>query len=125
MTFRCSLGAFVGRRIPNRPYLQANATARLQARGLMHARDELSLTWHARYVHTFSRAWEGVGRPNPELQIPSQILQSLSLNYVTRAPAWTLGWTVDVQNLTDARAFDFFGVQRPGRAWFAKLLVEH
>jgi hypothetical protein len=30
-----------------------------------------------------------------------------------------------VQNLTDARAFDFFGVQRPGRSIFAKLTVEH
>ncbi|ATB41902.1 ligand-gated channel protein [Cystobacter fuscus] len=118
-------GGFTGKRIPNRPYLQANGTARLQASGLMSARDELTLTWHVRYVHTFSRAWEGVGIENPELQIPSQLLQSLALSYVTRAWNWTMGWTVDVQNLTDTPAYDFFGVQRPGRSIFAKLTVEH
>ncbi|WP_395850791.1 TonB-dependent siderophore myxochelin receptor MxcH [Cystobacter fuscus] len=120
-----AFGAFAGRRIPNRPYLQANGTARLQASGLMSARDELSLTWHLRYIHTFSRAWEGVGITNPKMQIPTQLLQSLALSYVTRASAWTLGWTVDVQNLTDTLAFDFYGVQRPGRSIFAKLTVEH
>ncbi|EPX58945.1 TonB-dependent receptor [Cystobacter fuscus DSM 2262] len=120
-----AFGGFTGKRIPNRPYLQANGTARLQASGLMSARDELSLTWHVRYVHTFSRAWEGVGLVNPDLQIPSQLLQSLALSYVTRAWNWTMGWTVDVQNLTDTPAYDFFGVQRPGRSIFAKLTVEH
>ncbi|WP_395837377.1 TonB-dependent siderophore myxochelin receptor MxcH [Cystobacter fuscus] len=120
-----AFSAFTGRRIPNRPYLQANGTARLQASGLMNARDELSLTWHVRYVHTFSRAWEGVGITNPKLQIPSQFIQSLALSYVTRAWDWTMSWTVDAQNLTDTLAYDFYGVQRPGRSIFAKLTVEH
>ncbi len=115
---------FVGQRIPNRPYLQANGTARLQWRGLMSARDELSLTWHARYIHAFFRAWEKAGRVDSKQVIPAQLLHSLSLNYLTRREGLTLGWTVDMQNLTDTPAYDFFGVQRPGRSVFAKLLVE-
>ncbi|MET0403895.1 MAG: TonB-dependent receptor, partial [Cystobacter sp.] len=118
-------GSFSGRRIPNQPYLQANAGARAQLRELMSARDELSLTWRLRYVQSFSIGWEGVGLPNPKLQIPTQFLQSLALTYVTRASDWTMSWTVDVQNLTDQPAYDFYGVQRPGRSVFAKLVVEH
>ena len=29
--------------------------------------------------------------------------------------------TLELQNLTDAKAFDNFGVQRPGRAFYAKV----
>ena len=67
---------FVGQRIPNRPYLQANGTARLQWRGLMRARDELSLTWHARYIHAFFRAWEKAGRADSKQVIPCLLYTS-------------------------------------------------
>ncbi len=117
-------GAFKGKRIPNRPYLQANGSARFQLSSLLSSRDELSLTWNARYVHSFFRAWEGLGQQDSKQVVPAQFLQSLALTYVTRASRTTMSWTVDVQNLTDARAFDFFGVQRPGRSVFAKLTVE-
>ncbi|MFY0564062.1 TonB-dependent siderophore myxochelin receptor MxcH [Archangium lansingense] len=120
-----AFGFFEGQRIPNRPYLQAHGSARLQASGVMSDRDELSLTWHARYVHAFFRSWEGVGQKDSKQVIPSQLLHSLALSYVIRGAAVTLGWTVDVENLTDTPAYDFFGVQRPGRSLFAKLLVEH
>ncbi|WP_245919458.1 TonB-dependent siderophore myxochelin receptor MxcH [Melittangium boletus] len=116
---------FLGQRIPNRPYLQANGTARFQLSGVMSARDELSLTWHARYIHAFFRAWEKAGTVDSKQVIDSQLLHSLALSYVTRRENLTFGWTVDVQNLTDTPAYDFFGVQRPGRSVFAKLIVEH
>jgi len=32
--------------------------------------------------------------------------------------------TAEVQNLTDARVFDFFGVQRPGRAFYLEVTEE-
>ncbi|WP_233262208.1 TonB-dependent siderophore myxochelin receptor MxcH [Vitiosangium sp. GDMCC 1.1324] len=120
-----AFGFFEGQRIPNRPYFHANGSARLQASGLLSSQDELSLTWHVRYVHAFFRSWEGVGQKDTKQVIPSQLLHSLALSYVIRGAAMTLGWTVDVENLTDAPAYDFFGVQRPGRGVFAKLLLEH
>lgn len=116
-------GSFVGQRIPNRPYLLANGSARFQLGGVMSLHDELSLTWHSRYVHPFFRAWEGAGRKDSKRVVQAQLLHSLVLTYVIRAAPTTLSWTVDVQNLTDAPAFDFYGVQRPGRSIFAKLTV--
>lgn len=118
-----AFGSFQGQRIPNRPYLQGHGSARFQLTGLMRPGDELSLTWHSRYVHTFFRAWEGLGQKDLKQVVPSQLLHSLGLTYVIHNAPTTLSWTIDVQNLTDAPAFDFFGVQRPGRSLFAKLTV--
>ncbi|WP_083968694.1 TonB-dependent siderophore myxochelin receptor MxcH [Hyalangium minutum] len=119
-----TFGSFTGQRIPNRPYLQANGSARFLLSSLMSSQDGLSLTWHARYVHAFFRAWEGLGQQDSKQVVPSQFLHSLALTYVARASRTTMSWTLDVQNLTDARAFDFFGVQRPGRSVFAKFTVD-
>jgi vitamin B12 transporter len=119
-----AFGLFQGQRIPNRPYLQAHGSARFQLTGLMRPDDELSLTWHSRYVHIFFRAWEGAGQTALKYRVPSQLLHSLGLTYVIRKAPTTLSWTIDVQNLTDAPSFDFYGVQRPGRSLFAKLTVD-
>ncbi|WP_233261224.1 TonB-dependent siderophore myxochelin receptor MxcH [Vitiosangium sp. GDMCC 1.1324] len=115
---------FEGQRIPNQPHLLANGSARFLLRDVLSSNDELSLTWHSRYVHTFFRAWAETGVTDSSVVIPSQFLHSVSLTYVIRRAPATLSWTVDVQNLTDARAYDFYGVQRPGRSIFAKLTAE-
>ena len=80
--------------------------------------------WHTRYVDAFFRSWEELGVTESKERIPSQLLHSLALTYVFRGAPTTLSWTVDVQNLTDATAFDFVGVQRPGRSVSAKVVVE-
>nr|AAG31132.1 MxcH [Stigmatella aurantiaca Sg a15] len=117
-------GAFVDKRIPNRPYLFANGSARFELSNLMNPRDELALTWNLRYIHKFFRAWEGFGKVDTKDVIASQWVHSLSLTYVTRSDSATLTWSADAQNLTDAKAFDFYGVQRPGRSLFATLTVD-
>ena len=115
---------FEGQRLPNRPHLLANGSARLQWTELASPRDELSLSWHTRYIHSFFRGWERLGQGASKQAIDAQLLHSLALTYVTRTPRATLSWTLDVQNLTDASAFDFLGVQRPGRTFTAKLIAE-
>ncbi|WP_164021053.1 TonB-dependent siderophore myxochelin receptor MxcH [Pyxidicoccus trucidator] len=115
---------FEGQRLPNRPHLLANGSARLQWTGVASPRDELSLGWHSRYIHSFFRGWERLGQGDSKQTIDAQLLHSLALTYVTRTSRATLSWTVDVQNLTDASSFDFLGVQRPGRTVAAKLVAE-
>ncbi|XXF81261.1 TonB-dependent siderophore myxochelin receptor MxcH [Myxococcaceae bacterium GXIMD 01537] len=117
-------GTFEGQRIPNRPHLMANGSARLQFDSLLRAQDEVSLSWHAGYVHSFFRSWEGLGLKESKMRIPSQFVHSAALTYVLREATTTMSWTLDVQNFTDARAFDFYGIQRPGRSFFAKFTLE-
>lgn len=116
---RGTFGAFEGDRIPNRPYLFANASARARQPGLFLAGDELSLAWYGRYVHEFYRGWESLGLREFKQVVPSQLTHSLVLGYaLAGTPSFT--WTFEADNVTDEEVFDFFGVQQPGRAFYFK-----
>ncbi|WP_426752079.1 TonB-dependent siderophore myxochelin receptor MxcH [Myxococcus sp. Y35] len=117
-------GEFNGQRIPNQPHLLANASARFQLGSVVTPNDELSVAWNTRYVHEFFRAWEDLGQSDTKDVVEAQLLHAVALTYVLRSGGTTLSWTLDVQNLTNARAFDFFGVQRPGRIVSAKWIAE-
>jgi TonB family protein len=119
-----TFAAFEGDRIPNRPYLFANGSARLLFRRIATARDEISFVWNTRYVHEFYRGWESVGDRAFKQVIPAQLLHSVALTYTTRGDGLTVSFTGEAQNLTDQRAFDFYGVQRPGRAFYFKSTLE-
>jgi vitamin B12 transporter len=117
-------GAFAqypGDRIPNRPYLFANGSAKLTLEEFVQPRDELSLIWASRYVHGFYKGFESNGLQSTKLEIPAQLVHSLALIYAVRRAARVLTMSVEAQNLTDAQVFDFFGVPRPGRAVYFKM----
>ncbi|RKH52887.1 TonB family protein [Corallococcus sp. AB050B] len=115
---------FNGQRIPNRPYLTANASAQGRLTGLLRFQDELLVTWRTRFMDDFLLAWEGLGNQDSKLRIDSQLTHALALTYVIRDMTTRLSWTLDFQNLTNARTFDFYGVQRPGRIIAAKFTLE-
>jgi TonB family protein len=119
-----TFGDFEGDRIPNRPYLFANGSARLSQKGLSAPNDELSLSYDLRYVHQFFRGWESVGLREFKQVIDAQLTHSAALTYLVRGDDLTISFSGEVQNITDANAFDFFGVQRPGRASYFKATAE-
>lgn len=119
---------FYGDRIPNQPYFQAGGALSLRARDLVTGGDSLELVYGVRHVRKFFRGWESAGSASDgavKLEVPSQTLHSLSLTHVTRGPALSLASTFEVQNLGGAKAFDFYGVQRPGRSFFWKTTLEY
>jgi vitamin B12 transporter len=115
-----SFGEFAGDRVPNRPYFFANAAARIRTLEVAQPRDELALSWSTRYVHEFYRGWESVGLRAFKQTIAMQLAHNASVGYRARGKWLSLSTVIEVQNLTDARLYDFFGVQRPGRAFFVK-----
>ncbi|MEM7156549.1 MAG: TonB-dependent siderophore myxochelin receptor MxcH [Myxococcota bacterium] len=119
-------GDFDGDRIPNRPYLTVNGSAKLAYQGIAaaDARDQLSLSWNTRYVREFFRGWESVGLVQFKQTVPSQLLHTVGLTYLTRGTTVDLSFTGEIQNVTDQQAFDFFGVQRPGRAFYFKTTLD-
>lgn len=119
-----ALKPFEGDRIPNRPFLFANATLVLQWPALFLADDRLSFTWFTRFVGEFFEFWESAGTRESKRTVPSQLLHSAALTYLVRVERRALSFTGEVQNLTDAKAYDFFGAQRPGRAVFFKVTAE-
>jgi vitamin B12 transporter len=118
-----TFAAFEGDRIPNRPWLLAAASATARTTGLVLAGDELIVFASSRYVHEFFRGWESAGLREYKQVVPSQLVHGVGITYAMRGvtPVVT---TLEVQNVTDARAYDSFGAQRPGRAIYLKLSAE-
>lgn len=119
---------FEGDRIPNLPYLQGSAEGRLRAFDVLAARDSLELLWTTSFVRRFFLAWESAGDPNLKLTVPDQLTHGLALTYLRQhgpePRSSTLATTLEVQNLTNAKVFDFYGVQRPGRSVFVKIALD-
>lgn len=113
-----------GDRIPNQPYLMANAQLQLQHRGLLGARDRLRLVWNTGYVHEFFKAWESQGARDSKLVVPSQLHHDVGLLYGARGGATAFDVSFEVSNLTNAELYDYFGVQKPGRAFYVKVSIE-
>ncbi|MEL6543330.1 MAG: TonB-dependent siderophore myxochelin receptor MxcH [Myxococcota bacterium] len=115
-----SFADFEGDRVPNRPYLFANAYARAQLNDAFGADQSFALDWNSRYVAEFFRGWESVGARDFKQTVDAQLFHSCALIYTTRVGATELSLTGEIQNITNERLFDFFGAQRPGRALFVK-----
>lgn len=121
-----SEGAFSdyqGDRLPNRPYLMASARLSVGASGVVAAGDRLSLDAYTTYTHGFYRGWESVGFAAFKQAVPSQRSHDLALTYTARSDLRQLSASLEVQDLLNAPLYDFFGVQKPGRAVFGKLSV--
>jgi hypothetical protein len=110
-------------RIPNRPWLFANGTAGALIQDLITQRDRLSFDWTTRYVHPFFRGWESIGAPQFKQRVPAQVLHSIAVAYGAAVRTGSVTGSVEVLNLLDAPAFDFFAVQRPGRSVFGKIVI--
>lgn len=120
-----TFGTFEGQRLPNRPWFFANATARMSLLGLVTPEDELSPFVSTRYVHGFFRNWEGLGAVDSKEAIDAQFVQAAGVGYRVRRGGFTVGITAELENVTDAKVFDFFGVERPGRAGWLKGTLEY
>jgi len=107
-----------GDRIPNQPYIFASWGARLRP-----ARDEtLVLFYHGRYVHSFYRTWESASEQVVNARVEAQVTHVMGAS-CTFSPTWgRLTATLEIDNLTDAKVFDNYGVQRPGRGVYLKII---
>ncbi|WNG34003.1 TonB family protein [Archangium violaceum] len=118
-----TFGDFEGDRIPNRPWLFASWGARVRLPGMPGRSDTLEPFYSGRYVHSFYRGWESQGLREFKQVVDAQLTHNLGLSWSMNRDA-RLTTTFEVQNLTDAAVYDFFGVQRPGRALFLKVTGE-
>jgi vitamin B12 transporter len=119
-----TFGRFHGDRMPNRPYLTGNASVRLRRKNVAARGDELTAVWYGRYVREFFRSWESLGREELKASVPSQLTHTVALTFLIEGDPLELSFTSEAQNLTDAKVYDFFGIQRPGRSFFFKTTAE-
>lgn len=120
-------GSFAGERgsrMPNVPYSFFNAALGLNWMSVFADYDELDLRWSFKFVEEFGLFWDGVGKTETNPLVPDQESHSLSLIYARDLLPYTLTMSAEVQNFTDEELYDYYGVQRPGRAFYVKTIFE-
>lgn len=109
---------YYGMQIRNEPSLKFNAQLSYTFRHLLGRGDRLLLHSNFNYVEGFLRNWANVGSANLA-SIPTQKVVDAGLSY--SLPGSKLTLSLDAKNVFDRQAFDNFGLQKPGRAFYAKV----
>ena len=108
-------------RIPNQPYLFANADATFRWRDFIWKGNTLSVTYDNFYVHSFPLYWETVGSASSKQMVPTQFSHNIGISYSIKGGKYNLSF--ECRNLTDERLYDNFSLQKAGRAFYGKLRV--
>ncbi|MEQ8472587.1 MAG: carboxypeptidase-like regulatory domain-containing protein [Marinoscillum sp.] len=116
--------SFRGDRIPNTPYFFANGGAEYQLEDVIQKNDRLSIFWNTRYVHPYFTGWESAGLKQYKPETPGQLTHAAGVTQKINAIKTQTALTLEVQNLTNAKVFDLYGVQRPGRAFYIKSTIQ-
>lgn len=110
-----------GQRIPNQPYLYANFDASLTWHDLFTKGNVLTLGYDGYYQHDFPLYWENLGDPTTKIRVPEQLSHNLSIGYSLKGGRYNLSF--ECRNLTNAKLYDNFSLQKAGRAFYGKIRV--
>lgn len=113
---------YAGDRIPNRPWLFAYGSARLQRRSALAPSDELAFTARSSWTHAFYLSWESIGSNATKPRVDDQLVFDLVLSYLVGEQP-QLSSSIELQNVGNAKIIDVYGLQRPGRSAYAKITV--
>lgn len=115
---------FKNKRIPNRPHTFFNAKVGLKWMDVFTSYDEIRVKWNYRFVDRFEIIWDGYGVTTLKPFVSDQESHSLAAIYTKDIYAYTVSVSAEVENITDEKLYDHFGVQRPGRAFNLKTMIE-
>lgn len=106
-------------RTPNKPWAFANAEAAYTFHNVGLPTSRLKLSMDYQWIHWFYLTWEAYGSSKTKARVPSQHITNASLLYSWNQGRYNL--SVECTNLFDKLAYDNYMLQKPGRAFFAKI----
>ncbi len=108
-------------RLPNKPWLFANAEASYTFSNLAKMDDRLVIGATHEWVNWYFLNWEAYGALSSKAKIPTQNITSMSVTYSWLNDQYNL--TLECDNIFDRLAYDNYMLQKPGRAVYAKFRV--
>lgn len=108
-------------RLPNRPWLYGNAELVLQKPNLFGKNTHVRFSYLYQYVHWFYLTWEGYGSLMSKAHIPTQNIHSATLSYSWSKMKYNIA--VECNNVFDAKGYDNYKLQKPGREWMCKFRI--
>jgi hypothetical protein len=109
---------FYRMQIRNEPSFKFNGQAAFFFDNLLQRNAKTSVHGNISYVNGFYRNWANVGSKNRDY-IPEQYPVDLGITHTFPKNRWVL--SLDAKNILDQQVFDNFGLQKPGRALYAKI----
>lgn len=106
-------------RMPNTPYLFANGDVSFYWQNLFGKGNLLTVSYSNNYVHEFPLYWENLGDPSTKKRVPDQLSHDASLTYSIKNSRYNI--SLECKNFTDAKLYDNYSLQKPGRAFYIKL----
>jgi outer membrane receptor protein involved in Fe transport len=117
-TMGASASTTYGARIPNIPYFFASGDVEAVWRDFIRRTNHLSFGYSSNYVDEFPLYSERHGSSSKRV-VPSQFSHDVSLTYTIENGRYNI--TAECKNLTDAKLYDNFSLQKPGRAFYVKI----
>lgn len=106
-------------RIPNMPYFYGNADASVFLQDVFKKGNNLSIGYNLLFVDKFYLSWPSQGLASSKKQTPQQLSHDANIVYTLANGKYNIA--LECKNLADARLFDNFTLQKPGRAFYVKL----
>lgn len=104
--------------IRNEPSFKYNGQATYFINNLFMRDSHASIHFNMNHVNGFYRNWSNVGSKNRDY-IPAQYPMDLGFTYAF--PKNKFAVSLDAKNIFDEQIFDNYGLQKPGRAFYAKV----
>ncbi|MCB9426383.1 MAG: TonB-dependent receptor [Flavobacteriales bacterium] len=106
--------------LPNIPSISSNGSISYTINGIFKKKSSLTAEWSTNYVSEFNHSTPLYGKHDLEL-VPDQFIHNSSITYTFPNKKTTL--SINGNNLTNQQAFDNYALQKPGRAWYAKIVI--
>ena len=108
-------------RMPNLPYRFANADLTFNWHGLGGKGNVLTIVYDILYTHSFPLFSEVYGNASTKMEVPTQTSHDMTVTYAMHGGKYNL--SVECHNITDAKLYDNFNLQKAGRAFYGKIRV--
>lgn len=108
-------------RMPNLPYRFADSDINLYWHHLGKKGNLLTLTYDNQYLHSFTYYSSVIGADHGDYEVPNQFSHNLSVTYSMSRGRYHLSF--ECKNLTDAKLYDNFSLQKAGRAFYGKFRI--
>lgn len=108
-----------GVRIPNIPYFFVNGDLNVNWNNAIKKGNVMSFAYYVNYVHEFTLFAENQGYSDTKKRVPTQFSHDVSLTYVIKNGRYNI--SLECKNLTDEKLYDNYSLQKPSRAFYAKV----
>lgn len=108
-------------RMPNLPYMFADSDVNFYWHGLGGKGNVLTVTYDNQYTHSFCYYSENIGSSNSDYVVPNQLAHNINITYSLHRGRYNISF--ECRNLTNAKLYDNFSLQKAGRGFYGKLRV--